>query len=176
MTPMTHMTRMLDRMTALLAQIGAWAYFAIGLMLCYEVTARYVFNAPTIWATEIATLAMIWGTFLGAAALLHRGQHIRIGIVIDRLPCLVQHRIESVLFLLIAIFSAVVVWYGTPIAYDSFATGRTTGSMLDVPTYWSEAAVPVGFAFLGLQALVEAVRALRRGAGEPPAMKHTEIG
>ena len=43
----------------------------------YEVIARYVFNAPTIWAFDVTY--MLYGTLfmLGAAYALHKGAHIR---------------------------------------------------------------------------------------------------
>lgn len=168
------MIRLFDRLSGFLAVIGALAFFAIGLMLSYEVIARYLFNAPTKWAAELSGLAMIWGTFLAAAALLHSGQHIRITLLTDLMPVQTQHRLYGVVLLLVAAFCGFVVWYGTPIAYDSYIRGRTTGSMLDIPTFWSELAVPVGFAFLGAQALIEAGRSFLKGPGDPPPASHHE--
>ena len=45
--------------------------------VAYEVIARYVFNAPTIWAFDVTY--MLYGTLfmLGAAYALHKGAHIR---------------------------------------------------------------------------------------------------
>jgi TRAP-type mannitol/chloroaromatic compound transport system permease small subunit len=43
----------------------------------YEVIARYVFNAPTIWSFDLTY--MLYGAMfmLGAAYALHKGAHIR---------------------------------------------------------------------------------------------------
>jgi TRAP-type C4-dicarboxylate transport system permease small subunit len=46
---------------------------------------------------------------------------------------------------------------------------RTTLTMLDVPAVLTEAAIPVGFTLLGLQALLEMVRVWREGAPPPTA-------
>jgi len=166
--------RLFDSLSKFLAAIGAWAFFVVGLMLSYEVIARYLFNAPTKWAAELSTLLLVWGTFLAAAALLHNGHHIRISLVTEHLPRMVQHRLDALIFLLVAGFCGVVVWYGTPIAYDSYETGRTTGSMLNIPTFWTELSVPVGFALLGVQALIETIRALGRGENDTPSPKPHE--
>ena len=47
------------------------------LAVAYEVIARYLFNAPTIWAFDVTY--MLYGTLfmLGAAYALHKGAHIR---------------------------------------------------------------------------------------------------
>ena len=47
------------------------------LAVAYEVAARYLFNAPTIWAFDVTY--MLYGTLfmLGAAYALHKGAHIR---------------------------------------------------------------------------------------------------
>ncbi len=55
----------------------AWLIFPMTLSLVWEVVARYFFNAPTVWANDIAT--MLYGAFfmLGSAYALQRQQHIR---------------------------------------------------------------------------------------------------
>ena len=158
------MAALYDRLTATAAWAAAWLFFLCGVVLCYEVTARYLFVAPTKWAEELARLFLVWGTFLAAAHLLRRRQHIRISIVTDRLPETPRRAAALVSLLAIAVLSAVCVWYGGEIAFDSFERGRTTGSLMNLPTVWTEASVPLGFALLGLQALIEAGRLL---AGQP---------
>ena len=49
----------LARVARALAGLSALLLFAIGAMLTYEVTARYFFNAPTIWAEELSRLFLI---------------------------------------------------------------------------------------------------------------------
>ena len=67
----------------------------------------------------------------------------------------------SLLVLAVALFSGVVVWKGWAIFFDSFERGRTTGSLLNLPSWVAELAVPFGFALLFVQALVEVVRLVR---------------
>lgn len=157
----------IDRLSGLLAQLAAWLYFAVGLMLGWEVAARYLFNAPTIWAEELSRLLLVWGTFVGAAFLVHRRAHIRITILTDRLPTPARTALELASLAAIAAFALAVAYYGFDLANDSFTRGRTAGSMLDLPLAWSQAAVPAGALLLALQALIEAVRIARDGAPPP---------
>ena len=148
-----------DRFTLALAWIAAVLFTAAGLMLTYEVVARYFFTKPTIWAAELSQLCLIWGCLLGMAWLLSARRHIAVDAVIQLFPIKVQNRVEAAAMLVVAAFSAVVAWKGWGIFMDSFERGRTTGSMLDLPSWVVERAVPLGYALLFVQALIEARRA-----------------
>lgn len=162
------MLRVIDAISRLFGTVAGWAYFATALMLGYEVVMRYVFIAPTIWAEELARMLLVWATFGGAAILLHRRQHITITLLTDLLSPRLRQAQEVFVLLFIAGLAALIVYDGTGIAYDSFHRGRTTGSMLDLPAWWSQASLPVCFALLGLQALVEALRVALGGVDDLP--------
>ena len=93
--------------------------------------------------------------------LLSARRHIAVDAVIRLLPAGAQRIIESLAMLVVAAFAAVVAWYGFDIFMDSFGRGRTTGSMLDLPSWMAELPVPLGFALLFIQSLLEAVRSWR---------------
>jgi TRAP-type mannitol/chloroaromatic compound transport system permease small subunit len=69
--------RTIDRFTDYTGTIISWLSVPLVAAVSYEVIARYVFHAPTIWAFD-ATY-MLYGTLfmLGAAYALHKGAHIR---------------------------------------------------------------------------------------------------
>ena len=46
------------------AWLSAILFGMAGIMLTYEVGARYLFIAPTIWAAELSQLSLIYGTLL----------------------------------------------------------------------------------------------------------------
>ncbi len=147
-----------DRLIWTLAWLAAVLFTVAGLMLTYEVVARYFFVRPTIWAAELSQLCLIWGCLIGMPWLLAARRHIAVDAVIRLLPPTAQNRIEAAAMLLVAGFSAMVAWHGWGIFWDSFERGRTTGSMLDLPSWVVELAVPVGFVLLLAQALIETLR------------------
>lgn len=146
------------------ARLGAALFVAAGLMLTWEVAARYFFTRPTIWAAELSQLCLIWGALLAMAWALEARRHIAVDAVFNLLPDGARRVSEIFAMTAVAAFSAVTLWHGWAIFWDSFVRGRTTGSMLDLPTWVGELAVPVGFALLLVQALIEIARLLR---GEP---------
>lgn len=148
------MAALLGRLTAALSILSAFLLFAVGVMLTYEVTARYFFNAPTIWAEELSRLFLVFAVFLGSAGLMRGWHHIRVTVVVERLPDGVQRFFESFALWFVAVIAGFVAWNGFPIAAQSFEVGRTTGSMLDIPSWWMQAAIPLGFTLIALQAVV----------------------
>lgn len=150
-----------DRLILGLAWLAAVLFTVAGVMLTYEVLARYFFIRPTVWAAELSQLCLIWGCLIGMAWLLSARRHIAVDAVIQLLPPGAQRWIEAAAMLVVAAFSAMVTWKGWDIFLDSFERGRTTGSLLDLPSWVVELAVPLGFAVLFIQALIEAVRSLR---------------
>ncbi len=155
----------IDRLNDWLAHLAAWLFAATGGMLTYEVLARYMFNAPTTWAAEISQLFLIWGTYLGVARALRRREHIRIAVLDQFLPTQARRMLDALSVLLIGGFAAVVLYYGSGIAWDSLERGRSTGTMLNIPNWWSEAVIPVAFSLLLFQCGSELLRLAR---GEVP--------
>jgi TRAP-type C4-dicarboxylate transport system permease small subunit len=164
----------IDRLSAALARVAAVLYLGVGAMLGWEVAARYLFNAPTIWAEELSRLLLVWGTLLGAAWLVKGGRHIRITTVLEHLGPGPRRALEIFALLFIGAFALGLIIHGLPIATDSLARGRTTGSMIDLPVGLVQISVPVGAALILLQAAVEALR-LAMG-GPLPTITHDGDG
>lgn len=164
--------QLLDAFVTFLARIAAVLFAATGLMLTYEVIARYFFTAPTIWAAELSQLCLIWGTLLTMAWCLRERQHIRVDAVLVLLPMSARRVLEVITLFVILVLSIAVTYYGWDIFHDSFVRGRTTGSMLDLPIWISEASIPFGFAVMAIQSVIEIIKILS-GA---PLKKEAHLG
>ncbi len=163
----------IDRLSDRIGRLAAVLFFITGVMITYEVVARYFFNAPTIWAAEISQMFLLWGTFLGMARPLHGNAHIRITVLTGLLSQRLRRFADLFSIAFIAILSAALIWYGSEIAYDSFVRGRSTGTMLNIPNWWSQAVIPVGFSLLLLQCIVELIRLARGDAPLPDGQSHS---
>ena len=150
-----------DQCSESLGVLAAWLYFLIGLMIAYEVLARYLFNAPTIWAQELSQLLFLWATFLGISRALKRDQHIRISALESFMSESTVHWFRLLTLIFISLLCVLVVYYGSTIFWDSLVRGRSTGTMLNIPNWWSEAVIPAGFCILFLQSLVEIARLIQ---------------
>jgi TRAP-type mannitol/chloroaromatic compound transport system permease small subunit len=86
--------------------VGEWSgrifmllIFPLVVGLTYEVIARYVFNAPTIWAYELSY--MLYGShfMLGATYCLLKKGHIRTDLLYELFPVKWQGRVDAFLYL-----------------------------------------------------------------------------
>lgn len=151
------MWRAINRLSDYTGILAAWLFFVIGMMITYEVVARYAFNAPTIWAEELSRLFQVWATFLAAAYVLKHKNLIRITLLIDRLGDRGRRIAELLTLLWVAAFCCIAIWHGMTVLIDSIALGRTSSTMLGVPKWIAEISIPLGFGLLLLQCLAQAV-------------------
>jgi len=156
------MGALIDRLSDAFGRLAAWMFFAVGAMITYEVVVRYVFVSPTIWAEEMSQFFQIWATYLAAAFVLRHRNLIVIEFFLARLSPAWRRIADGFALLVIAVFSAVAIWYGMDIVLESIAQGRHTSTMLGVPKWMTESAIPVGFGLLLAQCVVEFVRLFTR--------------
>lgn len=152
--------RIFDKLTRALGIFSAWLFFAIGLIVTYEVVMRYVFNAPTIWVEEISRMLLLWGIFSASAFVLYNNDLIRINMLLAALPDRFRRVMDMVSYIFIFGFAVFIAWWGGVIARDVWTTNETTGSMLDIPLWWSEIVIPIGFGLLAVQCVVEIIRSI----------------
>ena len=130
-------------------------FIAIGFIVSYEVVMRYVFNSPTVWVNEISRFLQIWATYLDLTYSFHKNDFIRITVIYDKVGEKGKRILDLISAIFILIFSIFVVYYGWLIAHDSLKVGRTSSTILDVPSFLTEFAIPLCFGFLVLRVVLE---------------------
>jgi C4-dicarboxylate transporter DctQ subunit len=152
--------RAVDRISDGLALVAAVMMVLTGVFLTWEVASRYVFRAPTTWAQEVSEMLLLWAVFLAIAAMIRRRQNIAIDVLFAAVSRPTQRLMDIVALLFVLVFLVLTARSGFEIAWESFWRGSTTGTMVDIPIFWEEAAVPVGCAWAALQTLIEVCRAI----------------
>ena len=150
-----------DKIVKYSGYLASAFFIAIGFIVSYEVIMRYLFNSPTIWVNEVSRFLQIWATYLALTYSFHKRDFIRITVIYDRLNETGKKILDFISFIFIIIFSCFVVYYGWLIAYDSLKVGRTSSTILDVPSFLTELAIPLCFAFLVIRVILESIRYIR---------------
>ena len=106
--PLIAITALIDRFTDTTGLLVAWLNLPLVLAVCYEVVARYFFNAPTIWVFDVTY--MLYGTIfmLGAAYALHKGAHIRTDFFFEGWSIRTKGVIDSIAYLVFFFPSLIV--------------------------------------------------------------------
>ncbi|MEE9568815.1 MAG: TRAP transporter small permease subunit, partial [Candidatus Binatia bacterium] len=161
-TPHSGLERALILVVRFIDSIGEWsgrifAWLIIPMVggLTYEVIARYVFDAPTIWAYDL-TYMLYGGHFmLGAAYTLYKGGHIRTDIFYDKWSPRTQGAIDAILYLVL-FFPGIIFFLrsGWLQAIYSISIGETSdASSWRPPLYPLKTVIPVTAIMLLIQGL-----------------------
>jgi len=156
------LVRGVDRFTDLSGTSIAWLNVPLVLIVCYEVIARYVFSAPTIWSFDLTY--MLYGTIfmLGAAYTLHKGAHIRTDFFFEKWSVRTRGMIDSTAYLLFFFPSLIVLllvsgeegWYSFEISEMSEQTPWR-------PLLWPfKMVVPLTCLLLLIQGVSETIKSL----------------
>jgi TRAP-type C4-dicarboxylate transport system permease small subunit len=156
--------RVLDLLMRSLERVLAYAFIVAVSLNFINVVGRYVFGITMLAADELQIYIMIFMTFLGAAVIAWRNQHLRMDVLVNALPkkiVIVVRTAERVVLIALAGF---VLWQSSGYAWQMYVFGRVS-DMAGVPMWIPHSAVAGGF---GLIAVVACWRLARPAAGSPP--------
>lgn len=140
----------------------SWLYVILMLIITYDVTLRYFFAAPTMWAFDYAI--MMYGTcfMLCGAYTLAQNNHVRSDMIYRLLSVRQQAALDLVLWVLFffpGIIALVVAGYY--FAEMSWRFGeRSPSSPGGPPIYPFKTVIPIAGIIIGLQGIAEVLRCL----------------
>jgi TRAP-type mannitol/chloroaromatic compound transport system permease small subunit len=154
--------RIIDRCSEAVARLGELAAVVLMISTCYEVVARYVFNAPTIWSNDLSYMCAGAIFLLGAGQTLRENAHVRIDFISQSLPPRLSRMLDGLLFLL-AVFPVVaaLATVAARRAMRAYTTGEVEVVSPWAPLMWPFLGViALGLAILALQVLAHGLRCL----------------
>ncbi len=155
-----------DRVSGAIASVSGWLFFAIGIVLTYDVAARFLFMSPTAWAGDVSIILQIWVVYVCMAGVLRERGLIRITAFVRLLGPAGRKLAEGFSLVFITVFSVIMTWESLLVVLESLARGRRAPTMIETPMWIPEIAIPIGFTLLALQALAELARLPSRPAPE----------
>lgn len=129
--------RRIDQVAIWSGRIAAWLVIPMVLSLCYEVVARYVFNAPTQWAYDMTF--MLYGSFfmLGSAFTLQRKGHVRTDSLYSNWSPRRQAGVDLACYVVMYLpFAAVFAFVGWGYFVKAWVTNETFVSSAWQPITW----------------------------------------
>ena len=160
MSPLVHR---IERITTNIGIIAALTLVPLILTTTYEVLARYLFDAPTIWAYEVGY--MLTGThfLLGMAYTLQQGQFIRIDIFSQDMSEKTRALIDLCSY---SVILPLMMWltYGlTAYLISGFIKNERTGqSAMNMVVWPFRVVFLIAFTLLALQVYAEFMKSLEK--------------
>lgn len=133
--------------------------FFLAFFLLYDVIARFVFNAPTIWCHELALHFFgAYAVLSGGYVLLHNG-HVKIDLIYNLFSRRGRAIIDCFTYPFFFMFIGLLFWYGLQIGMRSFELKQTVSpSPFASPLWPVKLAVPLAAFLLLLQGLAQYIR------------------
>jgi len=155
------LARVFDRsIDVLFFSAAVIAVFIWGL-ISTEVITRFLANYSIIWAVEVSEFGLMAISFLGAAWLLKKDEHIKVDIVCSRLKPRNQVLLNIITSIIGIILCAFLVWYGTKVTLDHFQRHVISLSIMEFPTWPRYAVIALGCFLLLIQFWGRAYASLR---------------
>ncbi len=154
--------RTVDRFTDWTGTAFSWLSVPLVGAVAYEVVARYLFNAPTVWAFDITY--MLYGTLfmIGAAYALHKGAHIRTDFFWDQFSPRKKGWIDALSYVLFFFpgFTVLLIISGHEAIY-AWQINETSDQTPWRPVLWPfKAVVPVACLLLLIQGFSELLKSI----------------
>lgn len=129
-------------------------------VLIYEVVLRYVFNSPTVWAHEAATMTYGSYTVLGGAYVLLYNEHVRVDILYARCSKRTKAMLDVCTFPLVLLFCGLLLWKSAFFGWESCLRWEHSVTAWSPPISPWKMTVPIAFLLVVLQGISDFIRNL----------------
>jgi TRAP-type C4-dicarboxylate transport system permease small subunit len=155
----------LDPLYKLTAFLAVLAMLAIGAIILTDVTLRQ-FGMQVRSSDDFAGFALAATGFLGLASTYRRGEHIRVGLITDRLSGAPRKALEIFALTIGIIAVAWAAWWIGRLVYDSWRFHEVTMGLVPIKLWVPQSALFFGLAVLLIAMVEDMVRLL---AGRKPS-------
>ena len=157
---MKRLLKIIDGISDWSGKIFAFLLWPGVVVLVYEVAARHIFNAPTIWAHGMTQRIFAAYYFIcGAYISLHKS-HITMDLIYNRFSLRKRAVLDIVSFLFFISFCGVLLWYGSRYAWSSLIRLEPCNTPFRAPLYPVKLMIPLGSLLIILQELAQLWRNL----------------
>lgn len=156
------MERVLDRMFGVCGGLAAVFLLGICILVLAQIVGR-LFGVLVPSADEFAGYCLSASSFLALGYALRNGTHIRVTLILDRLPHQQRRWAEIGCVAAGLGISLYLTYYVVEMVYFSVVFGDVTQGLVPIPLWIPQSGMVIGVAMLSLAFLVDAFRLLRGG-------------
>lgn len=149
-----------DRLNDVVGKAVSFLIYPMIAILAWEVTQRYLFNAPTIWAHELSALLYAVFFLLGGAYTLRWNAHISVDVLYARLPPRARAILDLATWTLFYVFCGVMLWQGGQAAWKSFLRMERASTVWEPYVWPVKCVIPLAALLLLLQGFTKTVKDL----------------
>jgi TRAP-type C4-dicarboxylate transport system permease small subunit len=143
----------IDRLSDAAGAVAAAATLVLTFMVTAGVAARRVFNAPFLFVEEVSGYLVLAIVFLGLAATLKAGGHIRVDIVLGRTAGATRTALQVACLLAAGVWAGFVIAGAVRLLDEYWTQGVRSFAYLQTPLWIPATVMLAGAVLLLLQIL-----------------------
>ncbi len=147
--------------------LQAGIIFLLMVMLLLEVLTRYVLRSPISIADEMGGYLLVSITFMGLAFTWKEKGHVRVSLLVSRLPDKIARVLRFITLILATLFTLPLIKACYDLIMDSLLFESRSGSWLRTPLAYPQTILLIGAIMIFLQLVAEIIKAtIDKGATE----------
>lgn len=151
----------IDRLSRRTGEVLSFVFLISVGVMGWEVAARYIFGAPTIWAHETTICLTAIGFVFGGVYTLQRREHIRITSLYDLAPSWLRKTLDLICSIIILFYLVALIYGAWIVAERSWMVMETSGSAWNQPIpVVLKTTLVLGLVLMALQALTHFLQQL----------------
>jgi len=152
--------KIIEKVTDVLSgHLQAGIIFFLMVMLLVEVLTRYILRSPLSIAEEMGGYLLVAITFMGLAYTWKEKGHVRVSLLISRLPHKFAHLLRFITLILAPLFTIPLIKACYDLISDSLLFESRSGSWLRTPLAYPQTILLIGAIMLFLQLVAEIIKA-----------------
>lgn len=163
MNAMRDWSHTLDRFLGTLEDwVMATALAAAACLGLFQVVLRYLFEVGFDWVEAVLVMLVVYSALIGASVAVRRGLHVRLDVVVDKLP----PRPRWAVYLLgnvLCLFYTLTLWYYGLKFFQQVIAWGVINIQSDLPEWLHQFSVPIGMGLMSIRYVQEIRRLLWGG-------------
>lgn len=152
---------------------GALLLVAIVAFVSLQILGRYVITEPLVWTDEMARLALVWLTFVGASHVMAHGEHITIELFEKYVKPSVIKVIDVFAMVMVVVTCLAFLPGAVEVAVETHGVGSPA---LGFPRSLIYAAVVTGFVLIAVHAVLRIIEIATGRTHTPPVSGEATVG
>jgi TRAP-type C4-dicarboxylate transport system permease small subunit len=127
------LTRGVTGIAAVMAYLAGWNYVACAALITFDVVGRSLFGVSSTATVEVSSYMLACGIAWSLAHTLARRAHIRVDVLVNRMPLRIRAWLHLLSLTMLAGFAGFVAWAGWQILEESMLFDAHDNSALRIP-------------------------------------------
>ncbi len=149
----------IDIINKRLIQFIKWILIVFGtamtILVIVNVILRYVFNTGLTWSEEASRFLFIWTTFMGSILAAYNHKHMRLDLIVEKLPKSVSKVVQLIAYLITIVLLFWLVTGGISVIQTSWSMPTAA---LKIPKGLVYLGAPICFGYMILQCISDIIK------------------